>query len=257
MPEPDCFLRYRLSAATRNFTSGKFHVYAFGGPPLQRGVVLKWFYSPIWTTFVGGTCALLSALLVIRPVFLYIYCCFVLCVFYNYCCIVRINKWMNYMNSISVRSWNSTLFDVIIFIGGSLCFHIVSPGFPLSGANIGSSEPRYASLNLSISLLFYLFFYLSIFATTLVHACLLDSHDGRRPARSQCGQVHSCVNTDLHAGESILVQKWNSLRGGQVHLQLLLQEHQIIAGGLHQLYSLLKFIVNQDSCFRLLLVFSH
>ena len=170
---------------------------------------------------------------------------------------MRINKWMNYMNSISVRSWNSTLFDVIIFIGGSLCFHIVSPGFPLSGANIGSSEPRYASLNLSISLLFYLFFYLSIFATTLVHACLLDSHDGRRPARSQCGQVHSCVNTDLHAGESILVQKWNSLRGGQVHLQLLLQEHQIIAGGLHQLYSLLKFIVNQDSCFRLLLVFSH
>jgi len=28
MPEPDCFLRYRISAATRNFvTSGKSHVY--------------------------------------------------------------------------------------------------------------------------------------------------------------------------------------------------------------------------------------
>ena len=25
MPEPDCFLRYRISAATRNFTSGKSH----------------------------------------------------------------------------------------------------------------------------------------------------------------------------------------------------------------------------------------
>jgi len=27
MPEPDCFLRYRLSAAMRNFTSGKPDVY--------------------------------------------------------------------------------------------------------------------------------------------------------------------------------------------------------------------------------------
>ena len=25
MPEPDCFLRYRISAAMRNFTSGKSH----------------------------------------------------------------------------------------------------------------------------------------------------------------------------------------------------------------------------------------
>ena len=38
--EPDCFLRYRISAATRNFTSEN----RTGGPPLQRGVVLKWFY---------------------------------------------------------------------------------------------------------------------------------------------------------------------------------------------------------------------
>jgi len=28
MPEPDCFLRYRISHATRNFTSGKSNVYA-------------------------------------------------------------------------------------------------------------------------------------------------------------------------------------------------------------------------------------
>jgi len=36
-----------------------------GGPPLQRGVVLKWFFSlSRRNTFVGGTCALPSALLV-------------------------------------------------------------------------------------------------------------------------------------------------------------------------------------------------
>jgi len=39
MPEPDCFLRYRISAATRNFTSGK--------SLWLRAVVLKWFYSLI------------------------------------------------------------------------------------------------------------------------------------------------------------------------------------------------------------------
>ena len=27
VPEPDCFLRYRISHATRNFTSGKSNVY--------------------------------------------------------------------------------------------------------------------------------------------------------------------------------------------------------------------------------------
>ena len=36
MPEPDCFLRYRISAATQNFTSGKSH--------WRHAVVLKWFY---------------------------------------------------------------------------------------------------------------------------------------------------------------------------------------------------------------------
>jgi len=43
MPEPDCFLRYRISAAMRNFiTSGKSHVYVLAA----RRAVLKWFYSP-------------------------------------------------------------------------------------------------------------------------------------------------------------------------------------------------------------------
>jgi len=38
-----------------------------GGPPLKRRVVLKWFYSlSCRNTFVGGTCALPSALLVIN-----------------------------------------------------------------------------------------------------------------------------------------------------------------------------------------------
>ena len=41
MPELDCFLRYRVSAATRNFTLRKSDVYVL---PLQRGVVLTWFH---------------------------------------------------------------------------------------------------------------------------------------------------------------------------------------------------------------------
>ena len=45
-------------AATRNFTSGKSHVY-------ERAIVLKWFCSlSRRKTFVGGKCALPSALLV-------------------------------------------------------------------------------------------------------------------------------------------------------------------------------------------------
>ena len=34
MPEPDCFLRYHLSAATWNFTSGKFDIYVLAGAVL-------------------------------------------------------------------------------------------------------------------------------------------------------------------------------------------------------------------------------
>jgi len=80
MPEPDCFLRYRISAATWNFMSGKIPRIHIGGPPLQRGVILKWFYGPPlqrgvllqWfyslscrNTFVGGKCTLPSAILVV------------------------------------------------------------------------------------------------------------------------------------------------------------------------------------------------
>ena len=44
---------------------GKIPRIRIGGLPLQRGVVLIWFYSPSrQNTFVGGTCALPSALLV-------------------------------------------------------------------------------------------------------------------------------------------------------------------------------------------------
>ena len=54
LPEPDCFLRYRISYATRNFTSGTSDVLdaaarrgfkLFYGPSLQRRVVLQWYHS--------------------------------------------------------------------------------------------------------------------------------------------------------------------------------------------------------------------
>ena len=60
MLEPDCFLRYR------GILRRKIPRIRIGGPLLQRGMVLKWFYSLSHrNTFVGGTCGLLSALLVI------------------------------------------------------------------------------------------------------------------------------------------------------------------------------------------------
>ena len=68
MLSPDCFLYKHCYA---EFYVGKIPRIRIGGPPLQRGVVLKWFYSlSRRNTFVGGTCALPSALLVllcIRP----------------------------------------------------------------------------------------------------------------------------------------------------------------------------------------------
>jgi len=49
----------------QNFTSG-FPRIRIGGAPLERAVVLKWFYSlSRRQTSVGGKCALPSALLVI------------------------------------------------------------------------------------------------------------------------------------------------------------------------------------------------
>jgi len=77
MPEPDCFLRYRIKYGTlqpclgcqraallRGILRRENPTY---GAPLQRAVVLKWFYSlSLQKTFVGGKCALPSALLVIN-----------------------------------------------------------------------------------------------------------------------------------------------------------------------------------------------
>ena len=65
MPEPDCFLLYRISGILRRENP-------IGGAPLERAVFLKWFYSlSRRKTFVGGTCALPSALLVISVNFNY------------------------------------------------------------------------------------------------------------------------------------------------------------------------------------------
>jgi len=72
MPEPDCFFRYRISHATRNFTLGKSDVYVLvnaarhGFKMLLRptAVVTRGFTMVSFTeavsrrnTFVGGTCA--------------------------------------------------------------------------------------------------------------------------------------------------------------------------------------------------------
>jgi len=47
---------------------GKIPRTRIGGSALQRGMVLKWFYSlSRRITFVGGTCALPSALIVVNP----------------------------------------------------------------------------------------------------------------------------------------------------------------------------------------------
>ena len=65
MLEPDYFLQYRLSAATQNFTSGKSDVYVLAAA-VRRRVNMVLFTEPVSrrNTFVGGTCAPPSALLV-------------------------------------------------------------------------------------------------------------------------------------------------------------------------------------------------
>ena len=45
MPEPDCFLRYRLRCNAEFYYVGKIPRTGIGRPLLQRGVVIKWFYS--------------------------------------------------------------------------------------------------------------------------------------------------------------------------------------------------------------------
>jgi len=73
-----CFLRYRVGCGTlqpclgchraallREFYVGKIPRIRIGSLPLERAVVLKWFYSlSRRKTFVGGKCALPSDLLV-------------------------------------------------------------------------------------------------------------------------------------------------------------------------------------------------
>jgi len=56
MPEPDCFLRYRISAASRNFTSGKADVYILAAAA-SRG--FKMVLRPTAPAKRGFTMALL------------------------------------------------------------------------------------------------------------------------------------------------------------------------------------------------------
>jgi len=57
MLEPDCFLRYRISVATRNFTSGKSDVYVLAAAA-RRGFTVVLFTEAVSrrNTFVGSTC---------------------------------------------------------------------------------------------------------------------------------------------------------------------------------------------------------
>ena len=66
MLEPDCFLHYRISAGTRNFTLGKSEVYVLAAAAMH-GFTMVLFIEPVSrrNTFVGGTCTPLSALLVL------------------------------------------------------------------------------------------------------------------------------------------------------------------------------------------------
>jgi len=79
MPEPDCFLQYRIGYGTLQpclgcqravllcgfLHRGKITCIRIGGAELEQAVVLKWFYFlSRRKTFVRGKCALPSAFLV-------------------------------------------------------------------------------------------------------------------------------------------------------------------------------------------------
>ena len=66
MPEPDCFLRNRISAGTRHFTPGKSDVCVLAAAA-TRGFTMVLFTEPVSrrNTSVKCTCAPPSALLVI------------------------------------------------------------------------------------------------------------------------------------------------------------------------------------------------
>jgi len=65
MLKPDCFLRYRISAGTRNFTLRKSDVYVLAAAA-TCGFTMVLFAEPVShrNTFVRGTCTPPSALLV-------------------------------------------------------------------------------------------------------------------------------------------------------------------------------------------------
>jgi len=68
MPETYCFLGYCISAATRNFTSGKSDVGLYVLPAAaRRGFTMVLFIEAVSrrNTFVGGMCAPPSALLLL------------------------------------------------------------------------------------------------------------------------------------------------------------------------------------------------
>jgi len=46
IPEPDCFLQYCMRCKAEFYYVGKTPSTGIGRPPLQRRMVLKWFYSP-------------------------------------------------------------------------------------------------------------------------------------------------------------------------------------------------------------------
>ena len=66
MPELDCFLRYRMFCNAEFYYVEKFPRIGIGHPSLQQGVGFKMvlFTASRGNTFVGGICALRSALLV-------------------------------------------------------------------------------------------------------------------------------------------------------------------------------------------------
>ena len=65
MPEPDCFLRYRMRCNAEFYYVGKIPRTGIGRPSLKRRVVLMvLFAASRENTFVGGTCAAPSAILV-------------------------------------------------------------------------------------------------------------------------------------------------------------------------------------------------
>jgi len=67
MPEPDCFLRYRMRCNAEFYYVGKIPRLGIGRPSLQRGVVLQWFYlRRAMGTSLSEVRALPSDLLVLR-----------------------------------------------------------------------------------------------------------------------------------------------------------------------------------------------